>query len=276
MGGNEAREDSPRRGARDDARRDAHQDVSQDVRLDVRLDEQRDGRRDERRDARRDTQQSVRRDTRRVILTDVGHSFDRTGEDMLFRHLTMTLLPKHVYALTGPSGSGKSTLLSIIAGWVEPVTGTVERIDCGRVCWVLQNPHGVARRTALDHVALPFIARGERRRDAEAHAMELLDAFGLTTLALKPFRDLSGGEAQRLMLARGVASHAGLLLVDEPTAQLDLNTAATVNEHLHNLSMSGAIVVVATHDPRTRDACTDLIDLRDWQSEEVRHDLATA
>lgn len=205
---------------------------------------------------------------RRVLLRDVGHSFDRTGEDMLFRHLTMTLHPKHVYALTGPSGSGKSTLLSIIAGWVTPVTGTVERIGCGRVCWVLQNPHGVARRSALDHVALPFIARGERRHDAETHAMELLDAFGLTTLARKPFRDLSGGEAQRLMLARGVASHAGLLLVDEPTAQLDLNTAATVNEHLHNLSMSGAIVVVATHDPRTRDACTDLIDLRDWQSEE--------
>ncbi|KFI91198.1 ABC transporter [Bifidobacterium saguini DSM 23967] len=211
---------------------------------------------------------------RKVILTNVGHSFDRTGEDMLFRHLTMTLLPQHVYALTGPSGSGKSTLLSIIAGWVTPVTGSVERVDCGRVCWVLQNPHGVARRSAIDHVALPFIARGERRRDAEMHAMELLEAFGLRALADKPFRDLSGGEAQRLMLARGVASHAGLLLVDEPTAQLDLNTAATVNEHLHNLSMSGAIVVVATHDPRTRDACTDLIDLRDWQSEEEHHEVS--
>ncbi|MBT1172067.1 ATP-binding cassette domain-containing protein [Bifidobacterium sp. MA2] len=206
-------------------------------------------------------------DGRRVILDDVGHSFDPTGDDMLFRHLTMTLWPKHVYALTGPSGSGKSTLLSIIAGWVRPVSGTVTRIDCGRVCWVLQNPHGVARRSAVDHVALPFIARGEDRRDAESHAMRLLRAFGLETLAYKPFRDLSGGEAQRLMLARGVASHAGLLLVDEPTAQLDLNTAATVNAYLNNLSMGGAIVVVATHDPRTRDACTDLIDLGDWQKE---------
>ncbi|WP_170112499.1 ATP-binding cassette domain-containing protein [Bifidobacterium catulorum] len=205
--------------------------------------------------------------TRRVTLTDVGHSFDKTGGDMLFRHLTVTLLPRHVYALTGPSGSGKSTLLSIIAGWTKPVTGVVERFDCGRVCWVLQNPHGVARRSAVDHVALPFIARGERRRDARSHAMELLRAFGLESLAFKPFRDLSGGEAQRLMLARGVASRAGLLLVDEPTAQLDLNTAATVNEHLHSLSLSGSIVVVATHDPRTRDACTDLIDLRDWQYE---------
>ena len=205
---------------------------------------------------------------RRVLLQDVGHTFDRTGEDMMFQHLTMTLLPKHVYALVGPSGSGKSTLLSIIAGWVKPFSGSVERIDCGRVAWVLQNPHGVARRTALDHVALPFIARGMRRHDANQQAEELLDAFGLDEVGAKLFKDLSGGEAQRLMLARGMASGAGLLLVDEPTAQLDLHTAATVNQRLHHLSMSGAIVVVATHDPRTRDACTDLIDLRDYQNAE--------
>ena len=95
-----------------------------------------------------------------------------------------------------------------------------------------------------------------------------MDAFGLEEAADKPFKDLSGGEAQRLMLARGIASGAGLMLVDEPTAQLDLSTAITVNERLNNLSMSGAIVVVATHDPRTRDACTDLIDLRDYQSDD--------
>ena len=203
-----------------------------------------------------------------VMLTDVGHSFDPSGGDMLFRHLSVMLLPGRVYALTGPSGSGKSTLLSIIAGWTVPTAGRVERNGCGRVCWVLQNPHGVARRNALDHVALPFIARGERRRSAEAHAMGLLEAFGLAPLARRPFRDLSGGEAQRLMLARGVASGAGLLLVDEPTAQLDLATAATVNARLRALSLGGAIVVVATHDPRTRDACDDLIDLGDWQTDQ--------
>ncbi len=198
-----------------------------------------------------------------VKLDDVGHSFD--GDDWLFRHITMTLHPRRVYALVGPSGSGKSTLLSIIAGWQQPAQGTVIRASCGRVCWVLQNPHGVARRKVIDHVALPYIARGERRNEAEEHALALLRVFGLDHLAAKQFRDLSGGEAQRLMLARAVASHAGLLLVDEPTAQLDLATAASVNRTLHGLSISGAIVVVATHDPRTRDACTDIIDLRDYQ-----------
>lgn len=223
-------------------------------------------------DAAPDASASGWPEPRAVILSDVGHTFDRTGEDMLFQHLSLTLLPRHVYALTGPSGSGKSTLLSIIAGWTKPYAGEVRCVGCGRVAWVLQNPHGVARRAALDHVALPFVARGERRRDAELHARELLDAFGLAEVANKPFKDLSGGEAQRLMLARGVASGAGLLLVDEPTAQLDLTTAATVNERLNALSMSGAIVVIATHDPRTRDACTDLIDLRNYQGVESSAD----
>ena len=67
------------------------------------------------------------------------------------------------------------------------------------------------------------------------------------------------------MLARGVAGHADLLLVDEPTAQLDLNTARTVNAYLGNVSLAGAIVVVATHDADTRDACTDIINLKDYQ-----------
>ncbi|KAB7790583.1 ATP-binding cassette domain-containing protein [Bifidobacterium leontopitheci] len=209
-----------------------------------------------------------------VTLHDVGHTFDPARQDFLFRHVTVDLHPRHVYALVGPSGSGKSTLLSIIAGWVTPTEGEVRRDRCGRVGWIMQNPHGVARRAAVDHVALPFIARGESRQDATAHAMKLIDVFGLRKVAAKPFRDLSGGEAQRLMLARGVASHAGLLLVDEPTAQLDLRTAVTVNERLRALSLSGAIVVVATHDRNTREACTDVIDLRDFQDADAAADSA--
>lgn len=82
---------------------------------------------------------------------------------------------------------------------------------------------------------------------------------------MRRFCDLSGGEAQRLMLARGIAAAPQLLLVDEPTAQLDRHTAREMNDHLHALSRSGVIVVIATHDPDTRDACTDVIDLRDYQ-----------
>ena len=101
-----------------------------------------------------------------VKLDDVGHSFD--GDDWLFRHITMTLYPRRVYALVGPSGSGKSTLLSIVAGWQQPAQGKVIRVSCGRVCWVLQNPHGVARRKVIDMWHCPIFSRGTQERSRRA------------------------------------------------------------------------------------------------------------
>lgn len=195
-------------------------------------------------------------------IAGLGHGF--AGQPDLFTNLSMTLEPGRVYALTGPSGSGKSTLLGILAGWIEPQQGWIDRNGVERIGWVFQNPHGVARRTALDHVVLPFLARGMTRAQAEPRAMELLDRFDLLPLATREFRALSGGEAQRLMLARGMAAEPDLFLVDEPTAQLDVHTAATVNATLGALSNSGSIVVVATHDARTRKSCSDHIDLADY------------
>lgn len=190
----------------------------------------------------------------RVELSDIGHRFP--GGDWLFRGLTVELHGSEVYSLTGPSGSGKSTFLSLLAGWVKPTEGTVSLTEPGRVAWVFQNPHGSALRSALDHVALPLAARGLSSRDTGAEAERMLDLVGLAHLAERPFRDLSGGEAQRLMLARALVARPRLLLVDEPTAQLDPATARTVNAVLSGLATEGTIAVVATHDPNTRDACT--------------------
>ena len=89
---------------------------------------------------------------------------------------------------------------------------------------------------------------------------------GLKTIEHKHrFAELSGGEAQRLMLARAFAAQPSLMLVDEPTAQLDMHTAATVSESLSRIARNDTIVVVSTHDPNTRDACTDIIDLKNYQ-----------
>lgn len=198
-----------------------------------------------------------------VVLQNVGHTF--TGDTWLFRALNRELCPGHVYALVGPSGSGKSTVLSMLAGWLEPTTGSVLRQGIRKTSWVFQNPIGVARRTVLDHVALPYLAQGMDVPQAEHLARGLLAQFGLEGRESSEYRELSGGEAQRLMLVRGVASNADLLLVDEPTAQLDVRTADTVNAGLGALSRQGMIVVVATHDHRTRDAATDVIDLEDHQ-----------
>jgi len=102
----------------------------------------------------------------------------------------------------------------------------------------------------------PLIARGTARTEAVGRAERILGELGLRGLADRAFSQLSGGEAQRLMLCRAIAAGPDLLLVDEPTAQLDRVNASTVNGVLRSLARIGAIVVVATHDPDTVAACS--------------------
>jgi len=194
-----------------------------------------------------------------VRLDQVGQAF--SPGHVLFEGLSCRLTADNIYAVTGPSGSGKSTLLGILAGWIKPTSGTVTCDGVQSIQWVFQNPHGVAHRTALDHVTLPLVAQGMDRRQADESALKLLSEFGLSGVADSPFALLSGGEAQRLMLARGVAANPDMLLVDEPTAQLDRRTADEVNQSLKALADRGVIVVIATHDPKTASACTSVIDL---------------
>ncbi|WFR68171.1 ATP-binding cassette domain-containing protein [Curtobacterium flaccumfaciens] len=153
-----------------------------------------------------------------VTLDRVGHRW--SGGAALFDGLDWTFDEGTVTALVGPSGSGKSTLLAILAGMVRPTEGAVRRPERCRPLWVFQNPHGVARRRVLDHVTMSFLARGADRRTADVRSLEVLERFGLVHRAHARFGELSGGEAQRLMLARGIASAPDLMLVDEPTAQL--------------------------------------------------------
>jgi len=145
------------------------------------------------------------------------------------------------------------------------VTGTVRTTGVDRTGWIFQNPHGVPDRTALNHVVLPLPARGTDRREAEERVVTVMADFHLAGVARQPLRELSGGEAQRLLPARASCSAPDLLLVDEPTAELDLRTARTVNASLGRVADRDAIVVVVvvvvTHDPDIRKACTTVVDL---------------
>ena len=106
--------------------------------------------------------------------------------------------------------------------------------------------------------------QGNEPPRSEPKALEAMELFDLAYAADRRFCDLSGGEAQRLMLSRAVCSRPNMLLVDEPTAQLDTRTSHSVSHVLGNLAGQGMIVLVATHDPDTRDACDRVIDLADY------------
>ncbi|MCL2092240.1 MAG: ATP-binding cassette domain-containing protein [Micrococcales bacterium] len=194
-----------------------------------------------------------------IVGSGLGHSF---GQQWLFRNLSFRLVAGEAVAVCGPSGCGKTTLLSILARWLAPSEGELARYGVARVSWVFQNPHGVARRSAVDHVVYPLLARGLSVEEAERGASDLMEQFSIGKVADHPFSALSGGEAQRLMLARAVAASPDVLLVDEPTAQLDRSSARTVNQTMGKIAGSGSIVVVATHDQDTMTACDRIIDLQ--------------
>lgn len=149
--------------------------------------------------------------TSSIDLLDIGHTFN--GVTHLFEHLTDSFTNGDLVAITGPSGSGKSTLLAMCAGWVVPTAGEIVTTGIEAISYVPQNPQGVAERTALDHVALPYLAQGYTRDEAEERSVEMLERFHLETVAGQEFRTLSGGQAQRLMLAGAAARQASLILI---------------------------------------------------------------
>lgn len=204
-----------------------------------------------------------------VTLTNVGHHFP--SGPWLFRGLNAHVTPGDVTALVGPSGSGKSTMLALIADWITPTEGSIsiENKPNGapaKLNWVFQNPHGVPRRSAIDHVIVPLLGQGMPIDEATATAQGLLADFALSHVADRAFATLSGGEGQRLMLARALACAPDVLLVDEPTAQLDQRTAHQVSDTLTALHQRGIAVIIATHDAAVRDQCSSVIDLADFIS----------
>ena len=134
-----------------------------------------------------------------VELVGVGHRFG--SGPWLFRSVDARVEAGSVAAVVGPSGSGKSTLLAICAEGTARTSAPARPDRPPRIAWVFQNPHGAPHRTALDHVALPLLARGVPTRAADERARRLLEEFGLAGAADRPFSTLSGGEAQRLLLA---------------------------------------------------------------------------
>jgi ABC-type lipoprotein export system ATPase subunit len=168
------------------------------------------------------------------------------------------VLPGARIALVGPSGSGKSTLLHLLAGLDEPTVGAVDwpalgdraQLRPGPVAVVFQGPSLLPPLTVLENVALPAVLDGATDAEARATARAALDLLELGELARKLPEEISGGQAQRVAVARAVAGEPALILADEPTGQLDrAHGAVLVDVLLAAAERTGAALVVATHDP---------------------------
>lgn len=183
-------------------------------------------------------------------LIDV--SYEAGGKQLLNR-VTLTIDAGPRTIVLGPNGAGKSILMRICHGLLQPTSGQVlfngpEMIDgrC-RHAMVFQRPV-MLRRSALDNVTYGLALSGMRRTQRLREAQEALERVGLGHLATQPARTLSGGEQQRLALARASALRPELLLLDEPTANLDPSAAQGIEVAVQRMHEAGTKIVLITHN----------------------------
>jgi putative ABC transport system ATP-binding protein len=200
-----------------------------------------------------------------LVLSGVSYTVGERAPRTLLQGIDMELLPGVLTALSGPSGSGKTTLLSIAGGLVEPNTGTTSYAGASmwggtgdprqEVAFVLQVYGLVPILSARENVSVALRARGISPSEADEQAEAALARFHIADLGDRQVEELSGGQMQRVALARGLCVDSGVLLADEPTSELDEGNRSLVLRELRREAERGAVVVVATHDPAVVDAC---------------------
>ncbi|GAB57982.1 ABC transporter ATP-binding protein [Rheinheimera nanhaiensis] len=183
-------------------------------------------------------------------------------------------------AICGPSGCGKSTLLNILGLLDTPDSGEYyidnllvsdmnaeqrAQMRSRRIGFVFQAFNLIDEYTVLDNVALPLKYRGDSIRQRQARALECLEKVGLADKAALFPNQLSGGQQQRVSIARALAADSGIMLVDEPTGNLDSKNGDAVMALLADLHQQGTTIILVTHDPRYANMAHRQINLLDGQ-----------
>jgi putative ABC transport system ATP-binding protein len=195
-----------------------------------------------------------------VAGCDLSRTYGRGPTALVAVHgANCAIFPGEQIALTGPSGSGKSTLLHLLAGLDSPTTGTVTwpalggppaTLPAGTVGLVFQGPSLLPDLDVAENVSLPLVLAGQSDLAARGRALNLLAALGIEDLAAKLPEQISGGQAQRVAVARALIGEPRLILADEPTGQLDHASAGVVMATLASRArLLGAALLVTTHDP---------------------------
>ena len=210
-----------------------------------------------------------------MVVTSVSYRYPRSDADVV-KDFSHCFRAGTVTALVAPSGAGKSTLLSILGLLLQPRIGNITidgvladwrkrsrliELRTDRYGWILQSNACFEARTALDNVAIALLASGARMAAARSAARDALDAVGLAHRADMPARMLSGGEQQRMTIARALLGDRPVLLADEPTGNLDRANSQMVVSALRACADSGTTVIVATHDLEAASMADGVIDL---------------
>jgi putative ABC transport system ATP-binding protein len=197
----------------------------------------------------------------------------RRGGRHILSEVSVEAVAGALTGVTGPSGSGKTSLLMVLAGLIPPDEGRVllggrdigalRDKDRAGLAFVPQSYGLVSSLDAQENVAVALQARGVRGDELEKRTTAALEALGLAGVARHLVDELSGGQLQRLAVARALVSDPAVLVADEPTAELDAVNRALVMGLLQQQADRGALVVVSSHDPDVTDICSQLVRLQD-------------
>lgn len=209
-----------------------------------------------------------------VVGTDLSFRYRRGP--WIFRHATFDIADGESIALTGPSGSGKTTLLNLIGGLTSPGSGSV-RVSAfspdsrwvNKVAWVFQTPTVFGRRSALENITTGLLNAGIYGKASRDAAQELVGRMGLTGLEHRRANSLSGGELQRVSIARSLIGEPALILADEPTGELDRSTTTMVVETMVEVRHPESILIFATHDDEVASRCDRRFAIHDGSATEI-------
>ena len=202
------------------------------------------------------------------------------------KNVNMQVSPGEVVGLVGPSGSGKSTLLKCLGAIIEPTSGRMQlgseviyddawkvrdlrALRRDRIGFVFQAPYLIPFLNVLDNVALLPMLAGVPNAQARARALELLQALDVAHRAAAQPTQLSGGEQQRVSIARALANRPPVILADEPTAPLDSERALAVVRILNRMAQQAqTAIIVVTHDEKIIPTFKRIYHIRDGQTHE--------
>ncbi|MFI7573709.1 ABC transporter ATP-binding protein [Micromonospora sp. NPDC049497] len=221
-----------------------------------------------------------------VELRGISRVYPAVRPVTALRPTDLVVRPGDWLAITGRSGSGKSTLLQILGLLDRPTSGSYlldgddvadlsdrdrTRLRASRIGFVFQSFHLMAHRSALENVMVALLYHGCPRRTRPERAAEALERVGLADRALALPTTMSGGERQRVAVARALSIRPGLLLADEPTGNLDSQTAEEVLSLFARLNGEGQTVLMVTHDRDVAARAGRRLDIVDGVVSEVTH-----
>lgn len=221
-----------------------------------------------------------------VLIEDLRKSFQHEGRTLdVLKGIDLSIYSGQILAIVGPSGAGKSTLLHCMGTLDLPTSGRIRlgseelttmspsRLAAVRnrtIGFVFQFHHLLPEFNALENVMLPGLIQGRPRKEMEKRARALLEEVGLGPRTTHRPGELSGGEQQRVAVARALALDPKLLLADEPTGNLDTATSDAVHDLFFQINREhGTTIVVVTHNPAFAERMPRVVNMRDGR---VEHD----